>query len=74
MKMDTSRSNGIQFPAAGVMMECKTQLGTQGKGILTPGIDRCIVKDEKCPNLLKKNRAKTADGGLLVTALSLHDL
>ena len=32
------RSDGIQSP-----------MGTQEKGILTPGVDSCIVKDQKCP-------------------------
>ena len=42
--------------------------GTQGKGVLMPGIDRRIVKDEECPiiaKLVKKeSSAKTASGGL----------
>ena len=51
-------------------------MGTQKKGILTPGIGKCIVKDESVRQLpnLEKNVQKTADGGLLVTALSLYDL
>ena len=43
-----------------------------------PGIDRRIVKDEECPIIAelgkKKSSAKTADGGLLVTSLSFHNL
>ena len=31
-------SDGVQNP-----------MSTQGKGILMPGVDRCIVKDRKCP-------------------------
>ena len=53
--------------------------GTQWKGILMPGIDRRIVNDEECPivaELGKKEKQckKTADGGLLVTSLSFHNL
>ena len=29
----------------------QSQMGTQEKGILMPGIDSCIVKDQKCPTI-----------------------
>ena len=27
----------------------QSPIGTQEKGILMPGVDSCIVKDQKCP-------------------------
>ena len=47
----------------------QSPMGTQGKGILMPGVDSCIVKDQKCTIIAefsKKNPAQIADGGLLV--------
>ena len=43
-------------------------MGTQEKGILMPGVDSCIVKDQKCSIIAKfcKKPAQTADGGLPV--------
>ena len=43
---------------------------TQEKGILMPGVDSCIVKDQKCSIIAEfgKNPPQTADGGLLVRA------
>ena len=53
-------------------------MATWGKGILMPGVDSCIVKDQKCTVIAefgKKNPAQTADGGLVVRdCLSLHHL
>ena len=48
----------------------QSPMGTQEKGILMPGVDSCIVKDQKCPIItdLVKKPAQTADGGLLVRA------
>ena len=49
----------------------QSPMATQEKGILMPGVDSCIVKDQKCPIIAefgKKNPAQTADGGLLVRA------
>ena len=45
-------------------------MGTQEKGILMPGVDSCIVKDQKCSIIaeLGKKPAQTADGGLLMRA------
>ena len=47
----------------------QSPMGTQEKGILMPGVDSCIVEDQKCSIIAefrKKNPAQTADGGLLV--------
>ena len=49
----------------------QSPMGTQEKGILMLGVDRCIVKVQKCPIIAefgKKNPAQTADGGLLMRA------
>ena len=53
----------------------QSPMGTQDKGILMPGVDSCIVKDQKCPIIgefgKKKKPAQTADGGLIVRACLL---
>ena len=39
----------------------QSPMGTQEKGILMPGVDSCIVKDQKCPRIAefgKKNLSK----------------
>ena len=43
---------------------------TQEKEILMSGVDRCIVKGQKCPIIAEfgKKPAQTAEGGLLVRA------
>ena len=50
----------------------RSPMGTQEKGILMPGVDSCIVKDQKYSIIAefrtKKNPAQTADGRLLVRA------
>ena len=49
----------------------QSPMGTQEKGILIPGVDSCIVKDQKCPIIAefgKRKTAQTSDGGLLVRA------
>ena len=58
------RSDGMQSP-----------MGTQEKGILMPGVDSCIVKDQKCPIIAefgKKNLRKLlTEDNLWEPALSL---
>ena len=34
-------------------------MGTQEKGILMPGVDRCIVKDQNCPIIAEFANKKT---------------
>ena len=48
----------------------QSPMGTQEKGTLMPGVDSCIVKDQKCSIIAEfgKKPAQTADGGLLVRA------
>ena len=49
----------------------QSPMGTLEKGILIPGVDSCIVKDQKCPIIAefgKKKPVQTANGGLLVRA------
>ena len=49
----------------------QSPISTQEKRILMPGVDSCIVKDQKCPIIAeigKKKPVQTADGGLLVRA------
>ena len=33
-------------------------MGTKGKGILMPGVDSCIVKDQKCTVIAKFGKKK----------------
>ena len=54
----------------------QSSMSTQEKGILMPGVDSCIVKDQKCPIIAKfskKNPVQTADGGLLVRACHVFE-
>ena len=45
-------------------------MDTQEKGILMPGVDSCIVKDQKCSIIAEfgKKPVQTADGRSLVRA------